>query len=139
MLHIRVPNFPGTQILSLPICTQQEEHNASYSGYDDYLGDISQDYSPSPESQARYNEEHARCAAEYGLTPQELDEINQYCIHKQELLEQEYQEELREARETRETQREEIRMIEEAERLEYGQKGGLASEIQVGTHLPIYN
>jgi hypothetical protein len=98
----------------------------SGSGDNDYAS------SPCPEP----HEEQARRAAEYGLTPQELHEISQDCIREQELLEQEYQEEMREAREAR---REAMRAIEELGELEYEQQEELVDQTQVGTYLPVYN
>ena len=41
-----------------------------------------------------YSKDQAWCAAEYGLTPQELQELSQDCIREQEELEQEYQREI---------------------------------------------
>jgi hypothetical protein len=100
--------------------------DASDPGYNDYPGP------PCPEP----HKEQARRAAEYGLTPQELHEISQDCIHEQEILEQEYQEEMREAREARE---ETMRTIGELKELKYEQRERLANQTQVGTHLSVYN
>lgn len=61
------------------------------SGYNDHP------YPPSPEPHEERDDELSRRVAEYGLTPQELQEISRDCIHEQEALEQEYQEEMREA------------------------------------------
>src|ERR1700759_675059 len=81
-------------------------------------------------------DDQARRAAEYGLTPQELQEISLDCIREQEILEQEYQEEMREAREAR---REALGAIGEVEEIEYEQQEWLANQSQVGTHLPLHN
>ena len=81
----------------------------SGNGYNDYPGP------PWPEPHEEYSHELTRRAAEYGLTPQELQEASEDCIHEQEILEQEYQEEMREAREAR---REAMGVIEELEELE---------------------
>jgi len=88
--------------------------DAPDSGYNDYGN------SPGPEPHEVHDDELSRRAAEYGMTPQELQEISRDCIHEQEILEQEYQEEMREAREA---QREAMRSIREAEELEYRAAG----------------
>jgi hypothetical protein len=57
-----------------------QEVSGNYLG--NYLGNYCRD-SPSPESEAGYNEELMRRMAEYRLTPQELQEANEACIRKQ--------------------------------------------------------
>jgi hypothetical protein len=111
--------------------------DANYGNYDDgaYYGAYHSAGSPGPESHEVHDDELSRCAAEYGLTPQELQDISQDCIREQKALEQEYQEEMREAQEAR---REAMRVIEELEELKYEQQEGLTKEIQVGAYLPVY-
>jgi hypothetical protein len=48
-----------------------------------HLGNNYRDSPPSPESHREYDEALTRRAAEYGLTPRELQEANEECIREQ--------------------------------------------------------
>jgi hypothetical protein len=54
--------------------------------YNDYLGDNYQDIPPYPEPHNERHEELTRRAAEYGLTPRRLQELDDECIREQEEL-----------------------------------------------------
>ena len=93
----------------------------SNSGYNDYLGDNYEDppsnYQEDPEPYAGYREELHRRAAEHGLTPQELHELNIECVREQEEMERERIQEEEEAKaEIRERQWASEREQEEMER-----------------------
>jgi hypothetical protein len=94
----RGPNNSASTQATNYAATPHEYGNddASDSGYNDYRqAHLVQNLTKNTTTSS------SRRAAEYGLTPQELQEISQDCIREQEILEQEYQEEMREAREAR--------------------------------------
>ena len=65
----------------------------SDTGYNHYLGDNYEDspsnYQEDPEPYPGYQEELVRRAAEHGMSPQELHELNQECVREQEEWERE--------------------------------------------------
>lgn len=87
------------QALNFPAQNSDDYHSSDSAyhletDYNDNLGDYStpDHYNPNP----AYEEALSRRAAEYGLTPQRLHELNEECIHEQEELElEEHQENIR--------------------------------------------
>jgi hypothetical protein len=117
--------------------TQANDYAATAHEYDTHFGNERLELDRELESDVwdpphptQLADDQARRAAEYGLTPQELQEISLDCIREQEILEQEYQEEMREAREAR---RETLGAIGEVEEIEYEQQEGLANKSQVSS------
>ena len=110
----------------------------SGNNYNDHLGDNYQDLPPSPEPHTEYQEALTRRAAEYGLTPRRLQELDDECIREQEELEQEERrEELIERQRAREYEQEELEIRMEME-MEMEQPGDWLEKhenwVHRGTH-----
>jgi len=69
-----------------------------YSGNNYYSEDPPSNYYDDPEPYAGYQDALHRRAAEHGLTPQELHELDQECVREQEEMERERRQEEEEAR-----------------------------------------